>query len=225
MGDRADVNVSRSPIVVRQIDYDRLGGTSHDHPGKAVIGRLIDLHVGQPRRDMDEVTPARDGTELTTFAPPDKAISFEYIGDRLLLAMMMDTSAGTGLDDEDPAPKRGLNSHIYGNGGTPFRPRGLDRIPIEEGGLNDPKVAISAHGDTTMQPSRGIAIRRQSACGYDWTVTIRCSSNTRRRVAPQDLMCLLIRCFILIAGLSAELPYLLRQRSASRPCRAFKMNG
>jgi len=167
--DRGASIFSRTPIVVRQIDYDRLGGTSHNHPGKATIRRLIDLHVRQPRRDMDEVPTARDGTELTTFAPADKAISLEYIGDRLLLAMMMDTGAGTGLDDENPTPKRGLNSHVYGNGGTPFRPRRLGRTPIEGGGLDDREGAISAHGDTVVQ--------RQSAAGYKWSVTIRCSSN------------------------------------------------
>jgi hypothetical protein len=133
------------PIVVGQIDYDRLGGTAHNHPDKTAIGGLIDFHVRQPRWNMDEIAPARDRTELTAFAPSNKGLPFEYIGDRLLTAMMMDASAGTGLNDENSAPKRGLNSHIVGNRGTALGSRRLSRLRIEARRLDDAKGAISAH--------------------------------------------------------------------------------
>jgi hypothetical protein len=135
------------PIVIGMIDYDRSGRAPHDHPGKGAILRRIDLHVRQPRWNMEKIAWVCSGAKLSVLAPSDEAISLDHVGDGLLLAVVMDTGFRPRLDGEEAAPDRGHNSAIGGNGGAPFGSWRLGCSSVEERGCNDSNRLISAHGD------------------------------------------------------------------------------
>jgi hypothetical protein len=133
------------PIIVREIDHDRLRGASHNNPDKAVIPRRVDFHVRQPRRNMDKITGVRGRRMLAALSPTDQAVALEHVGDSLLLAVMMDTSPGPGLNDKYPAPKLGCDTIVSGYGGTTLGPWRLRRSSVELGRSDDANGGMFAH--------------------------------------------------------------------------------
>jgi hypothetical protein len=125
------------PIVIGEIDHDRLRGASHNDPDEAVIFRRIDFHVRQPRRNVDKVAGVRGRGKLAALSPTDRAIALEHVGDRLLLAVMMDAGLGPGLDDKYSAPKRGVDAIVSRDGGTTLGTRRLRRSAVELVGPDD----------------------------------------------------------------------------------------
>src|SRR6516164_4891414 len=99
---------------------------------------------------MDKITRRSARRELAVLAPADTARSFEHVGDGLLFTMMMDAGRGAGLDDEDAAPQRSLNSVHNRNRSAPFGTRGLGCLPIEQSRLDDANRLISTHNDAKV---------------------------------------------------------------------------
>src|SRR5271167_4010036 len=135
------------PIVVREIDHDRVRGASHNNPDKAVFLRRIDFHVRQPCRNMDKITGVRGRGMLAALSPADQAIALKHVDDGFLLAMMMDTGAGSGLNDKYPAPKLGCDTIVGRDGGTTLGSWRLRRSSVELGRADDANWQIFAHGE------------------------------------------------------------------------------
>jgi hypothetical protein len=74
---------------------------------------------------MDKVAGVRGRGKLAALSPTDRAIALERVGDRLLLAVMMDAGLGAWLDDEYSAPKRGGDTIVNRDGGTTLGARRL----------------------------------------------------------------------------------------------------
>ena len=54
----------------------------------------------KPRRNIEKVASVQGGVELAPVAPSNVRRAAEDIGDRVLLSMVMDSSAGSRLDQE-----------------------------------------------------------------------------------------------------------------------------
>src|SRR6516165_29804 len=120
-----------------------LGRAAHNNPDASAVSGAVDLHVWQPRRDVDEIAWLGSSGELAVLAPADETMPFEHIGDGLLLSVMMDASFRVGLDDDDAAPNPGL----AGDCGKPLGSRSLGGLAAEKSGLHDANGLISIHDD------------------------------------------------------------------------------
>src|SRR5436190_23156574 len=83
------------PGVVRKVDNDGCRGAAHDHPSKRFLSRRIDFHVRQEGGDMNEIAGLCTRNRFSSFAPADFADAGEDVGDRLLLAVMVNAGPGS----------------------------------------------------------------------------------------------------------------------------------
>src|SRR5580704_13462801 len=82
---------------------------------------------------MDEITGFRARSVFAPRAPADFANARQDIGDRLLLAMMMDARMGSRLDLEQPAPQRRLDAELRCDCRQAHGARRLCRSQVEFG--------------------------------------------------------------------------------------------
>ena len=62
---------------------------------------LVDFHVRQPSRDVNEAALTRNRAEFATFSPPNVTLALEHVCDGLLLAVMVNGGLRTRLDDKE----------------------------------------------------------------------------------------------------------------------------
>src|SRR3977135_3091545 len=83
------------PKVIGKVHHDRRGCASDYDPLECIVLRLVDFHVGQPGRNVNEVALMRDRVEFTALSPLHKALPFEYICNGLLLSVMVNAGFGS----------------------------------------------------------------------------------------------------------------------------------
>jgi hypothetical protein len=59
---------------------------------------MIDFHVRQPCRNVDEIALTRNRAEFAALSPPHITLALEHVCNGLLLAMMMNGGFRTRLD-------------------------------------------------------------------------------------------------------------------------------
>jgi hypothetical protein len=77
------------PEGVGQIQNDRFGSAADDDPLEGKNARRIDFLVRKPRRNIDEIARVHLRTEFSPLAPANIEGATEYVGDRVLLAVMV----------------------------------------------------------------------------------------------------------------------------------------
>src|ERR1700722_1872287 len=130
-------------MIIGQIDDNGVWRASDHDPAERLRIRRVAFHVRQPGRYMNEIARACDGAELTALAPPHQALAFQNVGDRVLLAVMMDARAYPRLHAEEPTPDWCLDALMRGDGSQTLRPRRLLRACVELRGRDD---ADGRHG-------------------------------------------------------------------------------
>ena len=94
------------PECVGQIYKNGFGGAADDDPLEGEIARRIDLLVGKPCRNIEEIACVYGAIELSSLAPANKRRAAKHVGDRVLLAVMVYCSAGGRFNTKD-APQMG----------------------------------------------------------------------------------------------------------------------
>jgi len=95
---------------------------------------------------MDEIAGLRAGAVFASRAPTDLANARQDIGDRLLLAMMVDTRTSSRLHLEQPAPHLRCDAERRRDRGKTHRARSLRRSWIECGWADNANArAFSNH--------------------------------------------------------------------------------
>jgi hypothetical protein len=89
-----------TPEVVRQIHNDGFGRAAHNNPLEGDVAGRINLLVRKVRRHIKEIAGLQCCVEFSSLAPPHVRRPAEDISDRVLLSMVMDSSAGSRLDQE-----------------------------------------------------------------------------------------------------------------------------
>ena len=92
------------PVVIGEIHYNRCSRAPYHDPFEWTIQRLVDFHVRQPGRDVNEAALTRDRAEFATFSPPHVTLALEHVCDGFLLAVMMNGGFRTRLDGKESAP-------------------------------------------------------------------------------------------------------------------------
>ena len=124
------------PKRVGQIQNDRFGSAADDDPLEGKIARRIDLLVGKPRRNIEEIARVESGIKLSVLAPPNLGRAAEHVRDRVLLAVMVDCRAGRGFNGEDSTPDGRVYASSEMNGCETLRSRRLSGCGIELTGTN-----------------------------------------------------------------------------------------
>src|SRR5580700_892885 len=94
---------------------------------------------------MDEITGFRARSVFAPRAPADFADARQDIGDRLLLAMMMDARMGSRLDLEQPAPQRRLDAELRCDCRQAHGAWRLCRSQVESGRAHNANWGIFGH--------------------------------------------------------------------------------
>jgi hypothetical protein len=154
------------PGSVGKVHDDRGRCAPHDHPAKRLGSRGVDLHVRKEGRHMDEISgfPARRAFALRT--PADFAVAGEDIGDRLLLAMMMNTCAGSRQDLEQAAPQRRSDAELRGYSRQAHRAWRLCRPAVEFGRADNANWGIVCHELTPARFRAGSAGISRSSISF-----------------------------------------------------------
>src|ERR1700761_5575503 len=138
------------PEVIGKIHHDRDGGAPHHNPAKRIRLRWVDFHVGQECRHVNKVAGLRCCAVFAAATPADLAHTRQDISDRLLLAVMMDTSSRPRFDLEQTAPKRRLNAELWRNRGKTDGTRRLCRAQVEAIGADDSNWGIFGHRESLV---------------------------------------------------------------------------
>lgn len=69
-----------------------------------MIVRFVDLHMRQPRRNVNKVALASKRAEFTMLTPPDATLSLEHVRNSFLLSVMVNASLAARLDHKESAP-------------------------------------------------------------------------------------------------------------------------
>src|SRR5277367_2231127 len=93
---------------------------------------------------MDEVAGLRAGAVFTSRAPADLTEARQNIGNRLLLAVMVDARTSSGPDLEQPAPHLRLDAELRRHCGKAHGARRLRRSWIERGWTDNANAGISS---------------------------------------------------------------------------------
>src|ERR1700730_7431731 len=133
------------PHLVRKIDHDRRCAAPHDNPAKRLRIRRIDLHVGQEGRHMDKIAGFRRRRTFSPRAPADFANARQDVGDRLLLAMMVNARAGSRLDLEQDAPQRRVDAELWRDCCLAYGAWRLCRSLVEPGRADNADGGIGGH--------------------------------------------------------------------------------
>ena len=94
---------------------------------------------------MNEIAGLRARCEFAALAPTHFAYAGQHICDGLLLAMMVNSGAGTRLDLERAAPHRRFDAELRRNCSLAFRAGRLQGAPVEFTGMNDTNCRRIAH--------------------------------------------------------------------------------
>ena len=94
---------------------------------------------------MNEIASLRARCEFAIRAPAHFAHTRQHICDGLLLAMMVNSGAGTRLDLEHAAPHRRFDAELRRNCSLAFRAGRLQGAPVEFTGMNDTNCRRIAH--------------------------------------------------------------------------------
>ena len=130
--------VNLIPECVGQIQNDGFGCAADDDPLEGKITRRIDFLVGKPHRNIGEIARVQGGVELSVLSPANIGRAAEYIRDRVVLTVMVDSRAGSRFNGED-APQIGVS------------------MPAPDGWLRD--VVILAFERLRNRTDRGRTIR------------------------------------------------------------------
>src|ERR1700733_4911730 len=85
LGKKSDLR----PGVLRNVVDDRRRGAAHDDPSKRFEFRWVDFHVQQEGGDVNEIAGLRACDRFSLCPPTYFTGAGEDVGDRLLLAMVM----------------------------------------------------------------------------------------------------------------------------------------
>src|ERR1700731_4305664 len=118
------------PCVVRKVDDDRCRGAAHDNPPKRFQFRWVDFHVRQEGGDVNEIAGLCACDRFALYPPAYFAGAGEDVGDRLLLAMVMNARPRSRCDLEQAAPDGRSDTKCRRDGGATFGAGRLCGSPI-----------------------------------------------------------------------------------------------
>src|SRR5712691_2218929 len=125
------------PQIIGEVHHNRCSCASYHDPLEWTISRLVDFHVGQPSRNMNEVALPCDRAEFTMLSPPHAALSLEHVSNGFLLSVMVDGGLARRVDDKESAPQPGLHPQVGRKRRLASRTRCLGRRPVELRGRDD----------------------------------------------------------------------------------------
>src|SRR5258708_16141167 len=94
---------------------------------------------------MDEIAGFRGRGTFSPRAPADFANARQDVGNRLLLAMMVNSRAGSRLDLEQPAPQHRVDAELWRDRCQAHRAWRLRRFLVEPGRADNADGGIGCH--------------------------------------------------------------------------------
>src|SRR4029077_4094748 len=119
------------PDNVGKIDDNGCRCAPDHNPAKRLDLRRVDFHVRQKSGDVNEVTGPGARDEFALCSPAYVAVSREYVRNRLLISVMVDSRPGAGLDFKSAAPQGRIDKEFRRNRGAAFRTRRLCGTEVE----------------------------------------------------------------------------------------------
>ena len=107
--------------------------------------RRIDFHMGQERRNVNEIAGLRTRCEFAVRAPPHFTHARQNVCNGLLRAMMVNSRAGARLYLEYAAPHRRFDAELRRNRGLALRAGRLQRALVEFTRVNNTDCRGIAH--------------------------------------------------------------------------------
>src|SRR5271163_2302297 len=115
----------RELVQLREVDHDRIRVRTGDSPDGRMVGGRVDLLVHRMRRNENEVSRTGLNDVLQAVAPPVSGGAFNYVQDRLLIAVVMCTGRCAGEHrSEEGAQYLGVGVAAV-EGDLPAQSRGL----------------------------------------------------------------------------------------------------